>query len=59
MGSDGEGRDGEGRGEEGRGVKGRGEKGSQNVTYIHTEPPTKRVLEEHSLLKYILCFQWW
>ena len=38
----------EGRGEKGRGVK-------MLHTYIHTdrhtEPPTKRVLEEHSLLK--------
>ena len=38
----------------GRGGMGRGEKGRgllKNVTDIQTEPLTKRVLEEHSLLK--------
>ena len=38
---------------EGRGEKGRGVTYIQTdiQIYIHTEPPTKRVLEEHSLLK--------
>ena len=45
----------------GEGVaRGRGEKGSLSVTdthtYIQTDPPMKRVLEEHSLLKKDLFF---
>ena len=44
-----QGRDGEGSGAEGRGEKGRGV--NMLHTDRHTEPPTKRILEEHSLLK--------
>ena len=61
----GEGREGEGiggRGVEGMREKGRGAKGLRHTyrqTYRHTDPPTKRVLEKHSLLKtlYIIYIQ--
>ena len=43
-------------GREGEGIRGRGKGRGAKVlhTDIHTELPTKRVLEEHSLLKTLL-----